>query len=59
MKKFRFKWELNGYVYEFNVDYKYLNPPDTVKNMPHIHNYFMIEYSMKWKHLDLFKKYFS
>ena len=41
------KTGLSGYVYEFNVDYRYLNPSDTVKNMPTIHAYFMFKYGIK------------
>ena len=41
------KTGLNGYVYEFNVDYRYLNPSDIVKNMPITHNYFMLKYDIK------------
>ena len=28
---------LNGYVYEFNVDYRYFNPTEFDKNIPIIH----------------------
>ena len=38
------KTGLNGYVYEFNVDYRYLNTSDTPNNMPIIHRYFMSKY---------------
>ena len=41
------KTELNGYVYEFNVDYNdfnKLNPDDIV---PYIHNYLMVRYDIK------------
>ena len=37
---------LNGYVYEFNVDYRYLNTSDIVKNMPITHSYFMLKYDI-------------
>ena len=37
---------LNGYVYEFNVDYRYLNTTDIVKNMPITHSYFMLKYGI-------------
>ena len=40
------KTGLNGYVYEFNVDYKNINK-DIPKNMPIIHNYFMFKYGIK------------
>ena len=36
------KTGLNGYVYEFNVDYKHLNKT----YIPIIHSYFMIKYSI-------------
>ena len=41
------KTELNGYVYEFNVDYKNLSLSEIVKNMPVIHSYFMLKYDVK------------
>ena len=40
------KTGLNGYVYEFNVDYRDVNKLDITKNMPIIHRYFMLKYSM-------------
>ena len=40
------KTGLNGYVYEFNVDYKNINK-DIPKTMPIIHNYFMFKYGIK------------
>ena len=40
------KTGLNGYVYEFNVDYRYLNPSGTDKDMPIIHKYLMGKYKM-------------
>ena len=41
------KTGLNGYVYEFNVDYKSINPSDINKNMSIIHGYFMLKYGIK------------
>ena len=41
------KTGLNGYVYGFNVDYRYFNPTEFDKIMPIIHNYFMIKYDIK------------
>ena len=38
---------LNGYVYEFNVDYRYLNPTEFDRNIPIIHGYFMLNYNIK------------
>ena len=38
------KTGLNGYVYEFNVDYKHFNKTYITKYMPIIHSYFMIKY---------------
>ena len=40
------KTGLNGYFYEFNVDYRYLNPTNFDKYMPIIHNYFMVKYDL-------------
>ena len=40
------KTGLNGYVYEFNVDYRYLNPSGTDKDMPIIHKYLMGKYKI-------------
>ena len=37
---------LNGYVYEFNVDYRTLNPSSFDKNMSTIHDYFMVKYGI-------------
>ena len=37
------KTGFNGYVYEFNVDYRDLNPD---KAIPLIHNYFMSKYDI-------------
>ena len=52
------KTGLNGYVYEFNVDYTDLNKSNPIKIIPIIHNYLMLKYSIK-KCLNLLKKYFS
>ena len=41
------KTGLNGYVYEFNIDYRYLVPTEFDKNMPIIHRYFMLKYGVK------------
>ena len=38
--------ELNGYVYEFSVDYD-PNLGDINKAMPTFHNYFMFKYGIK------------
>ena len=39
---------LNGYVYEFCVDYEVLNIPlKAARNVPVLHNYFMIKYKIK------------
>ena len=40
------KTGLNGQVYEFNVDYRYLNPSGTDKDMPIIHKYLMGKYKI-------------
>ena len=39
--------ELNGYVYEFCVDYGALNPLNLTETVPIIHNYFMPKYKIK------------
>ena len=42
------KTGLNGYVYEFNVDYRDIGKPDDItKNMLIIHNYVMLKYDIK------------
>ena len=49
------KTGLNGYVYEFCVDYEVVNPSpllnnpqlDVTKNMSSIHNCFMLKYKIK------------
>ena len=38
---------LNGYVYEFCVDYGALNPLNLTETVPIIHNYFMPNYKIK------------
>ena len=38
---------LNGYVYEFYVDYGALNPLNLTETVPIIHNYFMPKYKIK------------
>ena len=40
------KSELNGYVYEFNVDYIDVSKSDITENMPFIHKYFMLKYNI-------------
>ena len=40
------KTGINGYVYEFNVDYKHIKKPDITNNMPLIHRYFMLKYDI-------------
>ena len=40
------KTRLNGYVYEFNVDYRAINLSDIAKKMSIIHVYFMVKYSI-------------
>ena len=40
------KTGLNGYVYEFNVDYRALNPSDIDKSMSTIHEYFKLKYGI-------------
>ena len=37
---------LNGYVYQFNVDYRHINKTDITNNMPIIHSYFMLKYGI-------------
>ena len=42
------KTGLNGYVYEFNVDYTDLNKiNDIAESMSYIHNYYMAKYDIK------------
>ena len=39
---------LNGHVYEFNVDYKLINPPlNVTKPVQLLHNYLMTKYKIK------------
>ena len=40
------KTGLNGYVYEFNVDYRDVNKLDITKNMPIIYRYFILKYGI-------------
>ena len=41
------KTGLNGYVYEFNVDYRPINLPDIAKKMSVIHDFFALKYDIK------------
>ena len=41
------KTGLNGYVCEFNVDYRIINSSNIDKSMPIIHNYFTFKYGIK------------
>ena len=47
---------LNGYDYEFGVDYIDFNKSNFNETIPNIHNYFMIKYNIKC--LYLLRKYF-
>ena len=38
---------LNGYVYEFNVDYDNYGATNYSKFVPYIHNYLMVKYNIK------------
>ena len=49
------KTGINGYVYEFNVDYRYLNPTEFDKNIPIIHGYFYVKLWYKIKCFSLLK----
>ena len=40
------KTGFNGYIYEFNVDYRTFNPSNFDKNMSAIHKYFMLKYNI-------------
>ena len=40
------KTGLNGYVYEFSVDYRTFNSSIFDKNISGIHNYFMVKYAI-------------
>ena len=37
---------LNGYVYEFNIDYRTFKTPNLDKTIPVIHNYFIAKYDI-------------
>ena len=41
------KTGLNGYVYEFSVNYNTVNPLDITKDMPITHRYSMVKYNIK------------
>ena len=41
------KTGLNGYVYEFNVDYNKFGIADPDKAIPFVHNYLMAKYDIK------------
>ena len=41
------KTGLNGYVYEFNVDYNNYNKTNYSNGIPFIHNYLMAKYDIK------------
>ena len=41
------KTGLNGYVYEFSVDYEIFNPPDATKTVPFLQNYFIAKCKIK------------
>ena len=41
------KTGLNGYVYEFNVDYSDFSVVNPDEAIPFVHNYFMIKYDIK------------
>ena len=41
------KTALNGYVYEFNVDYNDFGVLDPGKAIPIFHNYLMAKYNIK------------
>ena len=51
------KTGLNGYVYEFNVDYNDFGAVDSGEAIPFVHNYLMGKYKIKC--LNLLKKCFS
>ena len=38
------KTGLNGYVYEFNIDYSNIDS----ENISNIHKYLMVKYDIKW-----------
>ena len=41
------KTGLNGYAYEFNVDYNDFGVVDPGKAIPFVHNYLMAKYNVK------------
>ena len=41
------KTGLNGYVYEFNVDYADFDKIDLTKAIPFVHKYLMAKYNIK------------
>ena len=41
------KTGLNGYIYEFNVDYNNFNNTNFGKTIPFIHNYLMLKHGIK------------
>ena len=41
------KTGLNGFVYEFNVDYNNYNKANYSETIPFIHKYLMLKYSIK------------
>ena len=41
------KTVLNGYVYEFNVDYNVYSATDYSEFIPYFHNYLMAKYKIK------------
>ena len=41
------KTGLNGFVYEFNVDYNNYNKTNYSKSIPFIRNYLMAKYNVK------------
>ena len=38
---------LNGYVYEFNVDFNIYSVADSSEFIPYIHSYLMAKYNIK------------
>ena len=38
---------LNGYVYEFNVDFNIYSVADSSEFIPYIHSYLMVKYNIK------------
>ena len=41
------KTGLNGYVYEFNVDYSDFSVANSDEAIPFVHNYFILKYDIK------------